>query len=118
LDKIQKKQIALQTGCPYCNEKFSNEKMYRFSWQHILPKRRNGKDIIENMRPCCYGCNTDMELSLIDDCPGALACYRSMYNYNKGNLIHALVFMNINNVTGSSKKLLRKKKKQAKNVLF
>lgn len=118
MDKNRKKQIFLKKGCPYCGEPFSNKDMNRFSWQHILPKRRNGKNTVENMKPCCYGCNADMELSIVDDCPGALACYRSMYDYNKGYLIHALALMTISNATGQSKRLLRKKQKQAKNMLL
>ena len=83
---IRQRQIDLawqlhqgKTRCSYCQIPMlpmgwrrKKNKDRSHTRQHILPVRRGGDDAEENLRPCCYGCNST--LALVDDCPAALAC--------------------------------------------
>ena len=111
MDKKEMKNKLYHKGCFYCGESFSLDGVNRFSWQHIYPKRKGGKDTIENLRPCCYGCNTDMENIIIDDCPGALFCYRDILKSPKGKIIHFFGEKELI-LSGKAKKLLRKLNKK------
>lgn len=116
--KEDKKKRLYSDGCPYCGYSFTPHGTHMFTWQHIWPRRRNGPDISENMKPCCSGCNTDMESAFVDDCPAALECYRSIVNADIGKLSSALGHIDTLNLSGKARKLMRKKKKILKNTLL
>jgi len=70
--------------CQYCGRKTKQSLPFEcgnlspntYARQHILPRRRGGHSNIENLKDCCKNCND--VLAVLDDCPGALACWRGV----------------------------------------
>ena len=44
--------------------------------QHVIPRWRGGPNVRENLRPCCFGCNSLLDAAA--DCPGLVACARAI----------------------------------------
>lgn len=42
---------CLQDGCYYCGDTATE-------WDHIVPKKRGGKDALDNLIPACTWCNS------------------------------------------------------------
>jgi len=68
--------------CQYCNKLTTQptgpelQKPHSYTVQHVLPRRRGGHSNKENLKDCCKNCND--VLAILDDCPGALACWRGV----------------------------------------
>lgn len=60
--------------CFYCNKGWAKGRQR--TRQHLLPRRRGGLLVPDNLRWCCYLCN--QLLATVDDCPVLLNVYKHM----------------------------------------
>lgn len=50
--------------CAYCGQHFGAE---RLTLDHVLPKRRGGLDVLNNLLPACAPCNLNKSDRLLDE---------------------------------------------------
>lgn len=41
-----------------------------FTIDHIIPRSKGGSNLIQNVMPCCYKCNTEKNDKIISEIPG------------------------------------------------
>lgn len=69
-------QIKQNNKCYYCGCDLQN---HRISLDHIKPKFKGGKDIIDNFRICCLSCNTRKNTRTIEE-------FRRVAYFHKNNI--------------------------------